>query len=246
MFAFWKSKKIIPSGNWAFLNTDIHSHILPGIDDGAATIENSLDLIRVMREHGFSKMVATPHVSEDIYPNSKGTILRQRDALRGALKNQGLDFPVDAAAEYMIDAGFIALAKGQERLLTLDGNDRVLVEMSYLSESPYLAQSLFTMQTQGYQPVLAHPERYIFYHDRLEKYEELSENGFLFQLNTISLSGYYGKPVQKTAEYLLRKRMYHYCGSDIHHLKHTRALNSILTKPVWNELEAYGFKNREL
>jgi len=248
MFSFWKPKKVSPAGNWGFLHTDIHSHILPGIDDGAASLQDSLNLIGAMQGQGFSKMVATPHISEDIYPNSRGTILRQRDALRGALKNQGIHFPVEAAAEYMIDASFLSLVSAAERLLTLDGGNgnKVLVEMSYLSESPYLAQALFALQTQAYQPVLAHPERYNFYHDRLEKYDELLEKGCLFQLNTISLSGYYGKHVQKTAVYLLRKKMYHYCGSDIHHLRHTRVLSNMLHDPVLNELESYGFKNREL
>ncbi|MGF7229978.1 tyrosine-protein phosphatase [Arachidicoccus sp.] len=231
--------------NWNFIQTDIHSHILPGIDDGAGKIEDSLALIDAMRKKGFKKMIATPHISEDLYPNTKEVILQQRDLVRQKIAALQWDIEIDAAAEYMIDERFIALTESSEKLLTIAGN-MVLVEMSYLVESPFLNNALFAMQVHGYQPLLAHPERYNFYHHQLEKYDELKERGCLFQLNTIALSGYYGKNVKKTAEYLLNKNMYDYCGSDIHHLRHVKALNSVLDLKYFQQVKKYPFLNNTL
>ncbi|HEY0298157.1 MAG TPA: CpsB/CapC family capsule biosynthesis tyrosine phosphatase [Arachidicoccus sp.] len=245
MFGFLRNKNNNPANNWKFVQTDIHSHILPGIDDGAKTIHDSIGLIKNMYNHGFRKMVATPHISEDIYPNAKETILERRDLVREKVAALKIDMKIDAAAEYMIDERFVSLAESEEGLLTIHGN-HVLVEMSYLLESPFLHTALFTMQTRGYQPILAHPERYNFYHNDLEKYDELKEKGCLFQLNTIAFSGYYGKNVKKTAEYLFNKNMYDYCGSDIHHLRHIQALNSVLKSKIFNQLQEYPFLNNSV
>lgn len=231
--------------NWTFIQTDVHSHILPGIDDGAQTMEDSLDLVQSMYERGYRKMVATPHSSEDIYPNSHATILAKRDELRAVLLKKGIPMEIEAAAEYMIDERFVKMVESGEQILTLHDN-RVLVEMSYLLESPYLHNGLFALQTHGYQPVLAHPERYNFYHTDLDKFDELKEKGCLFQLNLIAFSGYYGKNVKKTAMYLFNKGMYDYCGSDIHHLRHTNALHSVLDASILSELQSYPFINKQL
>ncbi|MDE1191417.1 MAG: histidinol phosphatase [Arachidicoccus sp.] len=243
MFNFLK-KKADKISNWDFIQTDIHSHIIPGIDDGAETIEDSIKLIKEMYHHGYKKMIATPHISEDIYPNSKETIFAKRDQLREKLAKLGINIKIDAAAEYMIDGNFVNLAK-EEQLLPLFDN-YVLVEMSYLVESPYLDIAIFALQTHGYKPILAHPERYSFYHNNLDKYNELKNKGCLFQLNTIAFSGYYGKSVKKTAEYLLGKNMYEFCGSDIHHLKHVNALHSVLSSKHTKQLEEYHFRNNEI
>lgn len=242
MFSLFKKNPKSPSADWSFVNADMHSHILPGIDDGAQTIEDSLNLIEVMYHHGYRKMIATPHSSEDIYPNSNETIIRQRDAVRLAVQEKGIDMEIEAAAEYMIDERFVKMVESGDQVLTIH-EQKVLVEMSYLLESPYLHNGLFALQTHGYQPILAHPERYNFYHNHLEKYDELKEKGCLFQLNLIAFSGYYGKNVKKTASYLFEKGMYDYCGSDIHHLRHTSALNSVLDSSILKELRAYPFVN---
>ncbi|ANI88411.1 hypothetical protein A9P82_03295 [Arachidicoccus ginsenosidimutans] len=248
MFSFLRKKNkddLTSVKDWSFVVTDIHSHILPGIDDGAKNIHDSISLIKTMYKHGYKKMIATPHVSEDIYSNSKDTILQKLFAVRQKVSELNIDMEIDAAAEYMIDERFVSLAESEDKLLTIYDN-KVLVEMSYLIESPLLHTALFTMQTRGYQPILAHPERYNFYHDRLEKYDELKDKGCLFQLNTIALSGYYGKSVKRVAEYLFNKNMYDYCGSDIHHLRHTHALNSLLGSRHLQLLREYPFLNKEI
>ena len=247
MFNLFKKSGASPakSRDWGFVKTDIHSHILPGIDDGAQTLEEALALVESMYRHGYRKMVATPHSSEDIYPNDNKTILERRDLLREAVLQKGIDMQIDAAAEYMIDERFVKMVEGGETMLTVHDN-RVLVEMSYLLESPYLHNGLFALQTHGYQPILAHPERYNFYHNALDKYDELKEKGCLFQLNLIAFSGYYGKHVRKVAAYLFEKGMYDYVGSDIHHIRHTNALHSVLQSRILPELAAYPFVNGSL
>ena len=247
MFNLFKKSSASKKGtrNWDFVKTDIHSHILPGIDDGAQTIEDSLALVESMYQHGYRKMVATPHSSEDIYPNDTAIIMEKRDLLRRAVADKGIDMQIEAAAEYMIDERFVKMVESGKPMLTIHDN-RVLVEMSYLLESPYLHNGLFALQTHGYQPILAHPERYNFYHNSLESYDELKEKGCLFQLNLIAFSGYYGKHVKKVAQYLFDKGMYDYVGSDIHHLKHTHALHSVLQSKIISELESYGFVNGSL
>lgn len=231
--------------DWGFIKTDIHSHILPGIDDGAQTLEDSLALVDSMYRHGYRKMIATPHSSEDIYPNDTTLILQKRDELRVAVAKEGIDMQIEAAAEYMIDERFVKMVESGEPMLAIHDN-RVLVEMSYLLESPYLHNGLFALQTHGYQPILAHPERYNFYHNSLDKYEELKEKGCFFQLNLIALSGYYGKHVKKVATYLFEKGMYDYVGSDIHHTRHTNALHSVLESRILSELSEYPFVNGSL
>jgi len=247
MFSFFRKKEeyISPVQDWSFISTDIHSHVMYGIDDGAKTVEDTISLVKAMYNLGFRKMVTTPHVSQDIYRNTKKGILQKLAEVRKIIADQKIDMEIDAAAEYMIDENFIALSESDEKLLTLYEN-RVLVEMSFMFETPYLSNALFIMQTRGYQPVLAHPERYNFYHHQLEKYDELKEKGCLFQLNMISFSGYYGEGVKKTAEYLFEKKMYDYCGSDVHHLKHINALNSLQNKPIMEKLSTYPFLNKEI
>lgn len=247
MFNFLKKamRSDTATSSWDFVGTDMHSHILPGIDDGAQTMADSLELIESMYQHGYRKMVATPHSSEDIYPNSHATILEKRDEVRKVLAEKGIAMEIEAAAEYMIDERFVNMVERGEKMLAVHDN-RVLVEMSYLLESPYLHNGLFALQTHGYQPILAHPERYNFYHNHLDKYVELKEKGCLFQLNLIAFSGYYGKNVKKVATYLFQKGMYDYCGSDIHHPRHTHALHSVMDASVFKDLQAYPFVNKQI
>src|SRR5690606_9007885 len=202
-------------------------------------------LVEGMYQMGCRKMIATPHISEDMYPNTNAVILKKRDELRSALEKKNLAVQVEAAAEYMIDEQFLKLVE-KENLLTLDGDKQVLVEMSYLSESPYLFAAIFKLQTHGYQPVLAHPERYQCYFDKPEAFDELLSKGCIFQLNALSLSGYYGKMVQKTAAQLIRKGHYSYIGSDVHHPRHTSQLNKILGGSAYAKLDKRVLLNEGL
>lgn len=199
---------------------DIHSHLLPGIDDGAAVVEDSVAMIRRFREIGVNKFIATPHIMNDYYPNTPESINNALLILKQRLQMEGMvDVQIKAAAEYMMDHSFIELLEKQP-LLTIMEN-LVLVEMSYFQPPINLYEILFQLQTSSYKPVLAHPERYVFYHSRkLEKYKELKERGCYFQLNLLSVTGHYGKNIQEMAYKLIEADLIDYIGSDTHQQRH--------------------------
>lgn len=227
---FFLKKKKIPLTE--FFNeqfVDIHSHLLPGIDDGAKDIDHSIELILKMRSYGIKSFITTPHILGDVYPNTSKQIHEKLSELKLALVNQNIiDVSINAAAEYMLDEHFTELLKNDD-LLTLKDN-LILVEMSYFDAPVNLYDILFDIQLKEYKPVLAHPERYRFYHTNFENYYKLKKAGCLFQLNLLSLTEHYGTQVQKTTYELLNKGMYDFVGTDTHHEHHLELLKSIATK----------------
>lgn len=218
---FFNSKKPILSALIPNNYVDIHSHLLPGIDDGAPNIETSLQLIRELQKIGFSEFITTPHIMELIWPNTEKSILNLLDATKIELKKLDCVPLFSVAAEYMMDGNF-STGINQKKLLTLK-NNYVLVEMSYTNPPLHLYETIFNLQLHGYQPVLAHPERYNFYHSKLDAYHKLKNAGCLFQMNLLSSVGYYGGAVSKAADYLLHNSMIDFVGSDVHHQKHVAA-----------------------
>jgi protein-tyrosine phosphatase len=250
MFSIFKKKEKMsdnpPPGNWSFLKTDMHSHLIPGIDDGAADMEQSLVLLGALEIAGFSKIVTTPHISLDYFPNLESTILSGLDDVKKAVSENDINIEVHAAAEYMIDESLMKKLASNEKLLTLDG-EHVLFEMGFVQEDRNLMQVIFEIQTKGYKPVLAHPERYNFYVDSPnDTMHKLKEAGCLFQLNTIALSGYYGKHIKVFAERLLKEGLYEFAGTDIHHERHLNALLSIYQSPSMQLLRSYPFLNQKI
>ena len=188
---------------WGFsVTTDIHSHILPGIDDGSPDIDTSLKLIKGLYALGIRKAVATPHVIGDLYRNTAETITAALEKIKPACINAGIDMELSAAAEYMLDDYFMDLLHHKVPLLTLHKN-LVLTEISYTMAPHNLDEMAFNIITEGYQPVMAHPERYFYFHKDFEEYYRLKELGFHLQVNLLSLTGYYGKTVAKAAKYIL-------------------------------------------
>lgn len=209
--------------------TDIHNHILPGIDDGAASIEESFQLLKKFGELGIKSFICTPHVMNDYYPNTPLSINSSLAKLKEGIKGETSieNIRIKAAAEYMMDQNFLELLLSGEELLTLK-DSFLLVEMSYFQPPINLKEILFQIQTQGYKPVLAHPERYAFYHSKdLRKYEELKNRGCLFQVNALSLSPHYGKNMQQFAYKLLDAGMIDFIGSDTHREQHLEKLENI-------------------
>jgi protein-tyrosine phosphatase len=221
-------KDLIPSNY-----IDIHSHLLPGIDDGAQNTADTKMLYAKMKEMGFAKCITTPHIISGIWENTRESITTTLEATVPELPEENRFFT--AAAEYMMDSEFSNLFK-TEKLLTLKDNF-VLVEMSYINPPIQLYEILFDLRIAGYQPVLAHPERYLFYHKSFNEYQKLINAGCLLQLNLLSTVGYYGKEVAKIAETLLQKKMYSFTGSDIHHLKHIESFSSKIIISETKELE---------
>ena len=224
---------------------DIHSHLLPGIDDGAKNLENSIELIQKMSSYGIKNFITTPHVLGDVYPNSSQTIKEKLIEVQNELKRQNItDITVSAAAEYMMDEQFIELLK-KDDILTLKDN-YILVEMSYFSAPFNLYEILFNIQLKGYKPILAHPERYNFYHNDFENYYKLKKAGCLFQLNLLSLTPQYGKNVQKVSSKLLQEGLYDFVGTDTHHLKHLELLKTIGTEKIKNSISHLLENNKKL
>jgi len=243
---FSKSKPAAGKTDLGLLKVDMHSHLLPGIDDGSQDMETTLQLIRGMMELGYTKLVTTPHVMWDMYKNTTEIITRKLELVREAVKAEGLNIEINAAAEYFLDDHVQGLIKNGTPLLTVSGN-MVLVEFSLAFPSHSLKDILFEMQMQNYQPIIAHPERYIYLERNKDFYEELKDIGCLFQLNLLSLGGYYGKSPQVLAEHLIKKEYYDLIGTDLHGFRHLDALqNPALMAPVMKLLESGKIRNAEL
>ncbi len=241
MFSIFKRKSpLVTDLGW--LAVDIHSHLLPGIDDGAPDVKTSLSLIRGLHELGIHKFVCTPHIFKELYPNTGATIANALKEVEEDLKRQSIVVEIAAAAEYMIDEDFEII----DGLLCLPGK-YLLIEMSYLNETPNIEQVVFDLQIKGYKVILAHPERYNFYHHDLARYVRLKDLGCLFQLNLLSVVGYYGKEVKKTADYLLKNKLYDLAGTDLHHDKHLDALSKVVKSgALYQQIGEYPFKNASI
>ena len=214
-------------GAFAALGTDMHSHVLPGLDDGAETLEHSLTLLRELREAGFRQLVMTPHIMGDFYRNTPDGIRAALAKLADAAAAAGLgDVTLTCAAEYYLDE-FLGrkLTDGTE-MLTFGGDRRYLLfETSYMNEPLNLKEIIFELNSQGYRPVLAHPERYTYLYGRLNEIIKLrQEYGVLLQVNLNSLAGYYSGAAQKVAEELIDGGHVDFVGTDAHHQKHIDTL----------------------
>ena len=211
----------------AALGADMHSHLLPGLDDGAETLAHSLDLLRALRALGYRKLIMTPHIMGDFYKNTPESIRAALQLLREAAAEADLgDLELDCAAEYYLDE-FLGrkLADGTE-MLTFGGDKRYLLfETSYMNEPLNLYDIIFELSAQGYTPVLAHPERYTYFYGRLAEIEKLRrDHGVLLQVNLNSLAGYYSPAAKKIAEQLVDAGLVDFVGTDTHHLRHTDTL----------------------
>jgi protein-tyrosine phosphatase len=194
---------------------DVHNHLVPGVDDGVSTLEQSMQCLRQYAQWGVRRVISTPHISEDYYPNSQAHLLKAAEVVQQAIADEGLPLTFSVAAEYLLDDHFDKLLRTGE-LLSFGTRRYVLIETGWAAAPYQLENNLFTMQSKGYTPVLAHPERYRYYHDDLDKLLALQEKGCLFQLNLLSLTERYGHTVQQQAQRLLKAKAIHFIGSDLH------------------------------
>lgn len=219
MFSIFKKKHSGPQVDFSGLGADIHSHLLPGIDDGAPDIAVSMTLKKGLEELGYNRFVTTPHIMSDMYKNTPDTI----GAALAEVTAQPGGGHIKAAAEYFLDEHFDSLLEKKEPLLTISGG-KVLVEFSFVSPPLRFKDKLFNLQINGYKPILAHPERYTFFASTRKVYDELKSVGCLFQVNILSFTGYYGKVQQELAQYLVSKKYIDFLGTDLHHLRHLEGL----------------------
>jgi protein-tyrosine phosphatase len=242
MFGFFKKSNVKKdiTFNYDSIMVDLHSHVLPGIDDGAQTVEESVALVKKMMELGIKKIIATPHIMADFYRNNSKTIGDALAILKAELKNQQIDIDISAAAEHYFDETFETRIDKNE--LMIIGDNHVLFEFPFISIPPNYIQVVQKLIDLKYRPILAHPERYPYM--TLEQYKTLHDWGCDFQLNTISLTGYYGKEVKATAESLIDNCLIDFISSDMHHLKHATAFKDALrTSYVEKLLFDYPLKN---
>ncbi|HEY0046970.1 MAG TPA: CpsB/CapC family capsule biosynthesis tyrosine phosphatase [Flavobacterium sp.] len=209
-------------------HVDIHSHLLPGIDDGAKDIEQSAFLLSELTQIGVTEFITTPHILHQVYDNTPEGIQNTLITTQSSLPTK---YKLRAAAEYMMDSNFNSLIKSAP-LLTLKDNI-VLVEMSYINPPMQLYDFIFDLQIAGYIPMLAHPERYSFYHHKFDEFKKLKNAGCKFQINLLSCTGYYGSSVLECSKKLLKSGMIDFSGSDVHHKQHIASFkNKVLIKDI--------------
>jgi protein-tyrosine phosphatase len=226
--------------NYEGIKVDMHSHVLPGIDDGAQTPEESIVLIRQMMDLGIQKIIATPHIMADFYRNTPETINNSLQILREALAKENIDIEISAAAEHYFDETFEGRVEN-DGVMTM-GDNYVLFEYSFINQPPNAISVIQKLKDRGYKPILAHPERYLYL--ELEQYRNLHNWGCDFQLNTISLTGYYGKDVKERAELLIDNQLIDFISSDMHHPRHAAAFKDALrTTYIEKVLFDYPLKN---
>ena len=218
--------------DFSVLKTDIHSHFIPGIDDGSPDMETTISLIKEMQGLGFKKVITTPHVMSDFYKNSSDIILKGLTDIRSELKVQNINMEIEAAAEYYIDYDFDQKI-GKEKFLTF-GDNYILVELSFMEAPENLFDIIFKLRLEGYNVVLAHPERYAFF--TMDDYEELVNRGVLLQINWLSIISYYSPQIEQKTKDLIAVDMVSFIGSDCHNMNHAELYKKCQTKKAWHDL----------
>ena len=239
----WFRKKNVVSENP--IRTDIHSHLLPGLDDGVQSFEDAEEIILRFIKAGYKKLITTPHIMSDAYRNTPVGIRARLAELKEYLKSKNIGIEIEAAAEYYLDEVFIKHVETDQELLTF-GKRLLLFETNFMTEPLQLKEFIFMATTKGYQLVLAHPERYIFLQNDLAKAEDLINRGVYFQINTSSLTGYYSREAQRTAYKLIDKRWVHFVGSDCHSLQHIQLLEEAQTSRYYQKALTLPLLNNSL
>lgn len=233
-----RPKRLSTPVDLGILGCDIHSHLVPNIDDGSKSIDDSINMISQLHAMGYKKIITSPHIMGDAYRNTPETILGGLAHVKTALAENNIPVEISAAAEYYLDADF-EKKLDNEKLLTF-GKNYLLFEVSYMNPPDNLYHIIFKMQLQGYKPVLAHPERYNFWHSEFDKYEGFIDKGVLLQLNINSLTGYYSIPTKKIAEQMIDKNMLSFLGTDCHHTGHIKLMNDAIYEPHLQKLVESG------
>ena len=228
-----------------FLEIDIHSHLLPGIDDGVQTIDESIDIIKFFESLGYKKLITTPHILSGYYPNTPDIISKKLHELKDAVDKRNIEIEIEAAAEYFLDEQFVKSLRNNEKLLTF-GDNYILLETGFMNKPVFLNDVIFELQAQGYKPVLAHPERYVYFQEDYESVETLSSLGILFQLNALSLKGYYSSNAKRLAEHLMKDHMIKFIGSDVHNMKQMLVYKSLVKTRKFQQCRQLDLLNSAL
>lgn len=228
------SKELDPISVSDLIKVDMHSHLIPGIDDGAKSIEDSIKMLKKFEELGYSKVITTPHIMSDFYRNTPEIILSGLEKVREAIRVNDLKIEIDAAAEYYTD--FDLMSKIKDKNLLTFGDNHVLFELSFTEEPQIIDEVIFEFLNQDYKPILAHVERYPFYEEKIDRVIELKHKGALMQLNINSLSGHYGPNVTRFAQRLIEADLIDVVGSDCHKIQHLGILENTLKNKYLHQL----------
>ncbi|TRZ43446.1 hypothetical protein D3A96_10800 [Robertkochia marina] len=204
--------------------SDIHNHVLPGIDDGSRNPEESKKMLLLYRELGFQKVYCTPHIMEDYFHLNKEKITTTRNSFFEGLSPREQQLTLHPAAEHLMDGQFEKLLE-EDSFMPLKDN-YILVETGFMARPMNLDEMIFKMNTKGLTPAFAHPERY-GYLKTLKHFKELKDRGMTLQLNLLSLNGHYGKTVQQKAEMLLKEGLYDFVGTDAHKPMHLEIIGDM-------------------
>ncbi len=233
MFDFFKKKK---NDATLFYHTDVHCHILPGVDHGSASVSDSLEMLRAELDMGVNRVILTSHTTAETFENTPETLSAAFTLLKQAVADAGLDIELHLSSEYRIDEYWNKLyAAG--RVLPMPGN-YILLENSFTQELIEIDQLLFDLQCKGFHPILAHPERYHYYYDRRERYGRLHANGVSFQLNILSLAGYFGSGAREIALWLIKNNLVDMLGSDMHNLQHAEIIKDYIASRDWKKISS--------
>ena len=226
MFGNWFKKTVTPLAEQV-IHIDMHSHLLPGIDDGSPDFKSSLQLIKALSARGYTKLITTPHIMGDYYRNTPENILPLLDELKALLLKENIPVAIEAAAEYFLDEQSMELLEQDKELLSF-GDKYVLFETNFISEPMFLKEFIFMLTTKGYKPVLAHPERYLYLFKNFDTIKDLMNRGVYMQVNLSSITGYYSKQAQQMAFELIDRQWVHFLGSDCHHAQHIEVMDKAM------------------
>lgn len=242
MFSFFHNTNI----DFSSIGIDMHSHLLPGIDDGAKTIDKSIEYIKDLVQLGFKEIITTPHIMGDYYKNNPSIIQAKLKEVQHELKKHNVHIPINAAAEYYVDDYFIDLCQSNEPLLTFSEN-KILIEFSTFAPPIDPFELIFMLQTKGLNPILAHPERYLYYKDKFDVFQNLKQKGCALQVNIMSLVGHYGAHQKKLAQKILKNNLADFAGTDVHNSGHLKELRKALkNRYIRNVIAKYPFQNNTL
>ena len=226
------------------LKVDIHSHLIPGIDDGSRTMDESIAMLAKFESLGYQKVITTPHIMSEVYPNNSERILEGLEDVRENAQKLGLKISIEAAAEYYFDETLEFRVK-EKNFMTF-GENYVLVEFAFHNAPMFEERLFFEMQMAGYKPVLAHFERYMYYLGSTDKAADYKEKGVCIQMNLNSLTGHYGQEVKKQAERLIDSSLIDFVGTDCHRMDHLMLLENNLSNPYIHKLMELPLRNRLL
>jgi protein-tyrosine phosphatase len=229
----------------SWLEVDMHSHLIPGIDDGSKSMEESLELIKRLSSYGLRKIITTPHIMSEYYKNTPEIISMGLEDLRKAVKAEGISIEIEAAAEYYMDEILLEKIKGGEKLLTF-GENYILVETGFINKPQMLLETMFQLEMSGYKPILAHPERYQYLLADKGLLEDLADRKILFQVNLLSLTGFYSKPVKDFAESLFERDLVKFFGTDCHNVRYLDMLETLPRNKSYSQIKQVSWMNTSL